>query len=52
LSRSIDITIRYAEVHLIYGLSILMVASNHPSWRHNMFLPFSVRDRQSSLCEG
>jgi len=52
LSRSIGITIRYAEVHLIYGLSILlgnMVASNHPSWRHNMFLPFSLRDRQSSM---
>jgi hypothetical protein len=34
------------------GLSILlgdMVASRHPSWRHNMFVPFSLRDRQSSM---
>ena len=52
LSRSIDVTIRYAEVHLIYGFYFIlgeMVASRLPSWRHNMFLPFSLRDRQSSM---
>ena len=31
------------------GSIFCIAAIRHPSWRHNMFLPFSLRDRQSSM---